>query len=88
MQNALYSFIGYRMKLSELKRGDRARIHSIEADDNLARKLLELGLLEGMELRLAHTGPFGRDPIAIEMNDRCIALRRRDAAHVTIERIA
>ena len=61
------------MKLSELKRGDRARIHSIEADDNLARKLLELGLLEGMELRLAHTGPFGRDPIAIEMNDRCIA---------------
>ena len=76
------------MKLSELTRGDRARIHAIEAEDNLARKLLELGLLEGMELRLAHTGPFGRDPIAIELNHRCVALRRRDAAHVMIEKLA
>lgn len=84
----LQPYYVHSMKLSELKRGDRARIHSIEADDHLARKLLELGLLEGMELRLTHTGPFGRDPIAVELNDRCIALRRRDAAHVTIEKIA
>lgn len=76
------------MKLHQLRRGERARIHSIDADDNLARKLLELGLLEGMELRLAHTGPFGRDPIAVEVHDRCVALRRRDAAHIHIEKLA
>lgn len=72
-------------KLSELTRGKTARIHHIEADSNLARKLVEMGLTEGLELRLAHTGPFGGDPIAIETNDRCIALRRRDAAHITVE---
>ena len=76
------------MTLDQLRRGERARIQHIEADDNLARKLLELGLLEGIELRLAHVGPFGRDPIAIEVHDRCIALRRRDAAHIFIEKIA
>ena len=39
-------------------------------------------------LRVAHTGPFGRDPMAIEISERSIALRRRDASHITIERIA
>ena len=76
------------MTLAELNRGQKGRITAIEADDSLMRKLLEMGLHEGMELRLAHTGPFGRDPMAIEIADRSIALRRRDASHITIERIA
>jgi ferrous iron transport protein A len=76
------------MKLSDLKRGEVARIERLEADDNMTRKLLELGLSEGLELRLLHTGPFGRDPLAIEVNDRFLALRRRDASHVVIEKIA
>lgn len=76
------------MKLSQLRRGEVARIREIEADDNLTRKLLELGLTEGLELRMAHTGPFGRDPIAIEIHDRCVALRRRDAAHIAVDKIA
>lgn len=76
------------MNLSQLKRGEAARIHSIAAAETLERKLLEMGLTEGLELRLLHTGPFGRDPIAIETNDRCIALRRRDASHILIEKIA
>ena len=76
------------MNLSDLKRGEKARITAIHAEDNLMRKLLEMGLHEGMDLHLAHTGPFGRDPMAIEISDRSIALRRRDASHITIERIA
>lgn len=72
------------MQLSELPRGKRAHIETIEADDALTRKLLEMGLQEGMELRIVHTGPIGRDPLAIEINDRCVALRRRDAAHIRV----
>ncbi|MFZ4541295.1 MAG: FeoA family protein [Rickettsiales bacterium] len=75
------------MKLADLKRGHQGRITAIDAGDALLRKLLELGLHEGMDVRLAHTGPFGSDPIAIEISDRCIALRRRDASHITIEPI-
>ncbi|MES2983937.1 MAG: FeoA domain-containing protein [Pseudomonadota bacterium] len=75
------------MQLSTLIRGQRARIHTIDAEDGLVRKLLEMGLQEGMELRVAHVGPFGRDPIAIEIADRCVALRRRDASHIRVEMI-
>ncbi len=76
------------MHLTDLKRGEKALITAIHAEDALMRKLLEMGLHEGLELRLAHAGPIGRDPIAIEINHRTIALRRRDASHITIERIA
>ncbi|MDG5497151.1 MULTISPECIES: FeoA domain-containing protein [Azospirillaceae] len=68
------------MKLSTLRRGQQARIHQINASDSLTRKLLEMGLEEGMDVTLLHEGPIARDPIAIRIaGDRVIALRRRDA---------
>lgn len=71
--------------LSNLPRGKRARIATIEAGDSLTRKLLEMGILEGQELTLLHVGPIRRDPLAIRLNDRIIALRRRDASHIHVE---
>lgn len=77
------------MKLSNMRRGEQARIHTIDASDALTRKLLEMGLEEGMDVTLLHEGPVGRDPIAIRITgDRVIALRRRDAAAIGIERKA
>lgn len=74
------------MKLSNMRRGEQARIRTIEASDALTRKLLEMGLEEGMDVTLLHEGPVGRDPIAIRITgDRVIALRRRDAAAIGIE---
>ncbi len=74
------------MKLSNMRRGDQARIRTIDASDALTRKLLEMGLEEGMDVTLLHEGPVGRDPIAIRITgDRVIALRRRDAAAIGIE---
>ncbi len=43
---------------------------------------------EGQEVALMHEGPVGRDPLAIRMNDRIIALRRRDASHIHVQPIA
>ena len=73
------------MNLTDLPYGKSARIAHIEASDALTRKLLEMGLTEGMELTLMHVGPIRRDPIAIAIHDRCIALRRKDAAHIEVE---
>ena len=71
--------------LSDLPRGQAARIRKIDGDDTLARKLLEMGLQEGMTLTLLHEGPLGRDPIAVSINDRIVALRRREAAHIVVD---
>jgi ferrous iron transport protein A len=72
------------MQLTNLPLRTLAFITQIDADDALTRKLLEMGVQEGMELRIVHTGPIRRDPLAIQINDRCVALRRRDAAHIRV----
>ena len=57
-------------------------------DGELERRLLELGFVEGASVQLLHEGLFGRDPIAVRLDDMRVALRRREAAHVFVRRTA
>ena len=80
------------IRLSEARRGDRGVIvqvgtdcHHQEHELELERRLLELGLVEGVKVELLHEGLFGRDPIAIKVDDMRVALRRLEAASLNIE---
>lgn len=80
------------IRLSEARRGNRGVIvqvgtpsHPREHEEELERRLLELGLVEGARVELLHEGLFGRDPIAIKVDDMRVALRRREAATLSIE---
>lgn len=57
------------------------------ADDvhPVAARLRELGVREGAPFVLRHTGPLGRDPMAVEVQGVLLALRRRDAALMWVE---
>ena len=67
--------------------GFRGRIDAIHvtADTNgltateIENRLLELGFVEGARVEIMHEGAFGRDPIAVRVNNATIALRRREA---------
>jgi ferrous iron transport protein A len=81
--------------LSAFSRGDQGVIVRIGvdqedgaaiADAELERRLLELGFVEGARLELVHEGAFGRDPIAVRVDDMCVALRRREASNVFVRR--
>lgn len=79
-------------KLSEARQGDRGVIvqvgdhcHHDEHAMELERRLLELGFVEGARVELLHEGLFGRDPIAMKVDDMRVALRRHEAASLTIE---
>jgi ferrous iron transport protein A len=50
----------------------------------LERRLLEIGFVEGARFELIHEGLFGRDPIAVKLDDMTVALRRREAASVLV----
>jgi ferrous iron transport protein A len=50
----------------------------------LERRLLELGFVEGARIELLHEGLFGRDPIAMKVDDMRVALRRHEAASLTV----
>lgn len=54
--------------------------HALE----LERRLLELGFVEGARIELLHEGLLGRDPIAMKVDDMRVALRRHEAASLTI----
>lgn len=79
------------LKLSDARPGDRGVIVEVgghgSADEHgleLERRLLELGFVEGARVELLHEGLFGRDPIAMKVDDMCVALRRHEAALLTV----
>ena len=81
--------------LSRARRGDRGEIvevggraHHGEHEAELERRLLELGFVEGASVELLHEGLFGGDPIALKVDDMRVALRRHEAATLTIRREA
>jgi ferrous iron transport protein A len=73
--------------LGAAPRGFAGSIRRIEAREEggglpaaeLERRLIELGFVEGAEVRILHEGLFRRDPIAVRVNGATVALRRREA---------
>jgi ferrous iron transport protein A len=78
--------------LSNARKGFAGVIVEVRADDQVGgltgveieRRLLEMGFVEGASVRLVHEGFFGRDPIAVRLADRTVALRRREAGAVLV----
>ncbi len=86
---------GGAVRLSAARPGDRGVIVEVGADaagaghgvavDELQRRLLEFGFVEGAEIEVLHEGAIRRDPIAVRLDDMRVALRRRDAQDVWIQ---
>jgi ferrous iron transport protein A len=50
----------------------------------IERRLLEMGFVEDAPIEIVHEGLFGRDPMAVKLADRTVALRRREARSVMV----
>jgi ferrous iron transport protein A len=84
------------VRLSDLNKGDRGLVKGIVPEghdgpgeighDELERRLLEMGFVEGAHFHILHEGLVGRDPIALRLDDTRVALRRREARAILIER--
>ena len=64
--------------------GQTGRSESIDPEE-LERRLLEMGFVEGAAFEVLQEGLFGRDPIAVRIDDMRVALRRREAGAVTVQ---
>ncbi len=69
--------------LDQLARGQRASVVSIEGDDSLVQRLLEMGLLEGEEVEVLGFAPLG-DPMEIRLRDYRLCLRKQEAARIRV----
>ena len=75
------------MRLTELKKGTEAVVREVEdvqAGDPIARRLRELGFVGGERVEVVATGPFGGDPLLVQVGFTRFALRRSEAARVRV----
>lgn len=76
------------MRLSELKKGASAVVREVEdsqTSDPIARRLRELGFVGGEPVRVVASGPFGGDPLLVQIGYTRFALRRAEAARVLVD---
>jgi len=52
--------------------------------DPIARRLRELGFVAGEEVRIVARGPFGAEPLLVQVGYTRFALRRAEAARVLV----
>jgi ferrous iron transport protein A len=79
------------LRLSQARPGDRGVIVEVRAEshpgdgvEELQRRLLEFGFVEGAAIEILHEGAIRRDPIAVRLDDMRVALRRRDAEDIWV----
>ncbi len=78
--------------LGRARPGFRGRIEAIDAKGNesglsaeeLERRLIELGFVEGASVEILHEGLIAHDPIAVRVDCATVALRRREAMAVLV----
>lgn len=78
------------MTLTELTRRTPAIVDSVEErtpNDPIARRLRELGFVAGEEVVVVAAGPFGAEPLLVQVGFTRFALRRAEAARVRLRTI-
>jgi len=81
------------LSLGQAQRGFIGRIRAIDATASasvltsveLESRLIEMGFVEDAQVEVLHEGMFGRDPIAVRVNNATVAIRRREAMAVIVD---
>ncbi|BCX43710.1 ferrous iron transport protein A [Stenotrophomonas maltophilia] len=79
------------MTLSELPLHTSAVVESVQdlhANDAIARRLRELGFVNGEEVRLVAKGPVGGEPLLVQVGFTRFALRISEAKRVVVDAVS
>ena len=76
-----------RLPLSALREGESGYVMQIHAQPAMERRLADLGLIPGTRVTCEARSPAG-DPVAYRIRGALIALRRKDAEGILLERQA
>ena len=68
---------------AELSMGEIGRVTQIVGADEVSRRLLEMGVTPGVEIRRIGAAPLG-DPLEFELRGYRLSLRKAEAAHVEL----
>lgn len=72
--------------LATLAVGERAKVVQIDGVDEIACRLMEMGLTPGAAVSLIGVAPLG-DPLEVELRGYRLSLRRAEATRVEVETV-
>ena len=72
------------MTLAELKPGQTGRIKQIGALGPMKRRLMDMGVVPGEEVRVEKVAPLG-DPIEVSIKSYNLSLRKKEANEIQVE---
>jgi ferrous iron transport protein A len=72
------------MTLDELKPGQSGRIAAINVLGPLRRRLMDMGVLVGEEVKVIKVAPLG-DPLEVSLKSYRLSLRRQEAQGIDME---
>jgi ferrous iron transport protein A len=73
--NANHSYLSHHL----------VQVDDAHADDPIAQRLRDLGFVQGEPVRLVARGPLGADPLLVQIGSTRFALRRSEAARVSVQ---
>lgn len=72
------------MNLAMLKPGEKGKITQIGAIGPLKRRLMDMGVLVGEEVKVLKRAPLG-DPIEVSVKSYNLSLRKKEAEGIAVE---
>ncbi len=70
--------------LREVKVGGKCRVVKLHGEGAVKRRIMDMGITKGVELRVRKVAPFG-DPIEITVRGYELSLRKADAEMIEVE---
>jgi ferrous iron transport protein A len=71
-------------RLDKLPIGAIARVVEVEGSDELAMRLMEMGLTPGVELSVLGVAPLG-DPLELLLRGYRLSVRKTEASRIAVE---
>jgi Fe2+ transport system protein FeoA len=75
-----------KMRLSELKEGQKATIERIGGNGALRRRILEMGIVKGSDVYVEKYAPL-KDPLELIVKGYHVSLRVEEAAQITVTNV-
>lgn len=72
------------LSLRHLKVNQKAVIRTIAAQGELGRRIRDMGLIPGTEIKVVGKAPL-KDPVALRLKDFTLTLRNNEADHITVD---
>ena len=72
------------VNLTDLPIGVNSKVTAVNGDNQITRRLMEMGVVPGASVRMIKSAPFG-DPLEIRVRGYHLAMRRSEAERIEVQ---